>query len=87
MFVQHSTLPGQVSQMDRGSLEEVLAEAATYALRNAAPLHVVVSLVDTQVQVFPLPQLVETLSEQRYVAIDVYVVLRAALGLPTAAYP
>lgn len=69
---QRTAAAGQVPLVDQRALEKALVNAAAYAQRNAASLHVVVPSAETQVRVAPLRELMENVAAQRDVPIFVY---------------
>jgi ATP-dependent DNA ligase I len=69
---QRTAPAGQVPLVDQRALEKALVNAAAYAQRNGASLHVVVPSTETQVQLPPLLELLDKLSAQRGVSISIY---------------
>ncbi|KPA75830.1 putative DNA ligase [Leptomonas pyrrhocoris] len=69
---QRTAPPGQVPPVDQRALEKALLNAATYAQRNCASLHVVIPAAETQVQVPPLLELFDGLCARFDVPITVY---------------
>ncbi|KPI86356.1 putative DNA ligase [Leptomonas seymouri] len=69
---QRTAPAGQVPLVDQRALEKALTNAAAYAQRYGASLHIVVPSAETHVQVPPLLDLLGSLCAQRNVPIAVY---------------